>query len=92
MASKHVKKGDRVLVTSGSHAGKQGKVLQVLPKKDRAIVEGVAMIKRHQRKDRDNPEGSIVEREASIHISNLKRVEKAEAVAASEAKGGKEES
>jgi len=82
MASKHVKKGDRVLVISGSHSGKQGKILQVLPSKDRAIVEGVAMIKKHQRKDRDNPEGAIIEREASIHISNLKRIEKAETVAA----------
>ena len=85
MAAKHVKKGDQVLVISGSHAGKQGKVLQVLPRKDRAIVEGVAMIKKHQRKDRDNPEGSIIEREASIHISNLKRLEKAEAAQPAEA-------
>ncbi len=82
MASKHVKKGDRVLVISGSHSGKQGRVLQVLPGKDRAIVEGVAMIKKHQKKDRDNPEGSIIEREASIHMSNLKRLEKAEAAEA----------
>jgi large subunit ribosomal protein L24 len=78
MASRHIKKGDQVLVISGSHSGKQGKVLQVLPRKDRAIVEGVAMIKKHQRKDRDNPEGSIVEREASIHLSNLKKVAAAE--------------
>ncbi len=63
----------------GSQSGKQGKVLQVLPKKDRAIVEGVAMIKKHQRKDRDNPEGAIVEREASIHVSNLKKLEGAAA-------------
>ncbi len=78
MATRHIKKGDQVLVISGSHSGKEGKVLQVLTKKDRAIVEGVAMIKKHQRKDRDNPEGSIVEREASIHLSNLKKVATAE--------------
>ena len=78
MATRHIKKGDQVLVISGSHSGKEGKVLQVLGKKDRAIVEGVAMIKKHQRKDRDNPEGSIVEREASIHLSNLKKVATAE--------------
>ncbi len=78
MATRHIKKGDQVLVISGSHSGKEGKVLQVLAKKDRAIVEGVAMIKKHQRKDRDNPEGSIVEREASIHLSNLKKVAAAE--------------
>lgn len=75
MASRHIKKGDLVAVISGSHSGKQGRILQVLPNKSRAIVEGVAMIKKHQRKDRDNPEGSIIEREASIHVSNLKRVE-----------------
>ncbi len=86
MASRHIKKGDQVLVISGSHSGKQGKVLQVLPRKDRAIVEGVAMIKKHQRKDRDNPEGSIVEREASIHISNLKKV-----AAEERAESGREE-
>lgn len=77
MASRHIKKGDLVAVISGSHSGKQGRILQVLPNKDRAIVEGVAMIKKHQRKDRDNPEGSIIEREASIHVSNLKRVDEA---------------
>ncbi len=86
MATRHIKKGDRVRVISGSHAGKEGRVLEVLPRKERAIIEGVAMIKKHQRKDRDNPEGAIVEREASIHISNLKRIEKRETVAAEQEK------
>ncbi len=92
MASKHIKKGDQVLVISGSHRGKQGRILQVIPGKDRAIVEGVAMIKKHQRKDRDNPEGAIIEREASIHMSNLKLVEKAETAGAAQNREGEAKS
>ena len=74
----HVKRGDVVAVISGSHKGKQGKILEILPAKQRAIVEGVAMIKRHERKSQDNPQGRIVEREGSIHVSNLKVVTAAE--------------
>jgi large subunit ribosomal protein L24 len=74
----HIKRGDIVTVISGSHKTKQGKVLEILPKKQRAIVEGVAMIKRHERKSQDNPQGRIVEREGSIHVSNLKVVTAAE--------------
>jgi len=72
MAQKfHVKRGDQVVVIAGSHKGKTGKVLEVLPKKQRAIVEGVAMIKRHTKKSQEHPNGAIVEREGSVHISNL---------------------
>ena len=72
MAQKfHVKRGDQVVVISGSHKGKSGKVLELLPKKQRAIVEGVALIKRHTRKSQEHPNGAIVEREGSIHVSNL---------------------
>jgi large subunit ribosomal protein L24 len=67
----HVKRGDVVVVISGSHKGKQGKILQVLPAKQRAVVEGVAMIKRHLKKSTEHPQGAIVEREGSVHISNL---------------------
>ena len=74
----HVKRGDIVAVISGSHKGKQGKILEILPAKQRAIVEGVAMIKRHERKSQDNPQGRIVEREGSVHVSNLKVVTAAE--------------
>ncbi len=70
----HIKRGDIVTVNSGSHTGKQGKVLEILPAKQRAIVEGVAMIKRHERKSQTNPQGRIVEREGSVHVSNLKVV------------------
>jgi large subunit ribosomal protein L24 len=67
----HVKKEDLVLVLSGNHRGKKGKILKVFPKKDRAIVEGLNMIKKHTRPSAKNPQGGIVEKEASIDISNL---------------------
>lgn len=71
MPKARLKTGENVVVISGSHSGKQGKILQVLPKKDRAIVEGVNLVKKHQKKTQDNPQGAIVEREGSIHVSNL---------------------
>jgi large subunit ribosomal protein L24 len=67
----HVKRGDQVVVIAGSHRGKEGKVLEVLPEKQRVRVEGVAMIKRHMKKSQEHPQGAIVEREGSVHISNL---------------------
>lgn len=66
----HVKKGDRVQVISGNDKGTTGEVLQVFPAKNRAIVERVNMVKKHQKPTQDNP-GGIVEMEAPIHISNL---------------------
>jgi large subunit ribosomal protein L24 len=67
----HIKRGDEVVVIAGAHKGKTGNVLEILAAKERARVEGVAMIKRHLRKSEENPNGAIVEREGSIHISNL---------------------
>ena len=67
----HVKRGDPVVVISGSHKGKEGKILEVLPAKDRARIEGVAMVKRHTKKSQEHPQGAIIEREGSIHISNM---------------------
>ena len=66
----HVKRGDIVVVRSGSHRGKQGKILEVIPSKGRALVEGVGMIKKHERKTQDKA-GGIVEREGSIALPNL---------------------
>jgi large subunit ribosomal protein L24 len=74
----HVHRGDIVEVISGNHRGSSGKVLQILPKKDQVIVEGVRMIKKHMRKSQDHPNGVIAEREGPIHISNVKLVEKGE--------------
>ena len=71
----HVKKGDQVQVITGNHSGSVGKILQVLPKKQRVLIEGVRLIKKHVRKSQDNPQGAIVEREGPIHISNVKLVE-----------------
>ena len=67
----HVKKGDEVVVIAGTERGGRGKILMVLPTKQRVIVEGLKMIKRHTRKNRQNPQGSIVTREGSVHISNV---------------------
>jgi large subunit ribosomal protein L24 len=67
----HVKRGDLVVVISGSHRGKEGKILEVLPAKDRARIEAVALVKRHTKKSQEHPQGAIVEREGSVHISNL---------------------
>ena len=68
MANK-VKKGDEVTVIAGDHKGSKGKILQVLREKNRVIVEGVNMIKKHEKKTQDNPQGAIIEREASLHLS-----------------------
>ena len=73
----HVKRGDTVHVISGNHRGSSGRILQVLPEKAQVIIEGVRLIKKHQRKTQDNPNGAIVEREGPIHISNVKIVERA---------------
>jgi large subunit ribosomal protein L24 len=69
----HVKRGDEVVVIAGSQKGKSGKVLEILPAKDRVRVEGLAMLKRHTKKSQENPNGAIVEREGSIHVSNLQK-------------------
>ena len=69
MRATHVRKGDMVIVTSGAYKGKKGKILRVVG--DRVIVEKVAMIKRHTRPTQANQQGGIVEKEGSIHISNV---------------------
>jgi large subunit ribosomal protein L24 len=72
MATKF-KKGIEVVVTAGDHKGSKGKILQILRSKERVLIEGVNLVKKHERKTQDNPQGAIVEREASIHISNIKK-------------------
>ena len=66
----HVKKGDRVKVIAGAYKGKEGEVLEVFPKKNRAVVEGVNIAKKHQKPTQDNP-GGINEIATPIHLSNL---------------------
>lgn len=75
----HVKKGDEVVVIAGTERGKRGKVIRVVSGKERVIVEGVKMIKKHVRKNQQNPQGAIIEREGTIHISNVMLAEKYEA-------------
>ncbi len=71
----HVRSGDQVLILAGKDRGKKGKVLQVSGKTDRVLVEGVNMIKKAMRPTEDNPEGGIIEKEAALHISNVKVIE-----------------
>ena len=66
-----IKSGDTVQVIAGDHKGSEGKVLKVLTDKNKAIVEGISMVKKHMKPSADNPQGGIVEKEASIQISNL---------------------
>jgi large subunit ribosomal protein L24 len=67
-----IKKGDMVEVISGSDRGKTGRVLRVFPEKGRVVVEGVNMIKRHTRPTQRNPKGGILQKEAPIHVSNVR--------------------
>ena len=71
----HVKKDDTVKVIAGNDKGKTGKLLEVIPAKYRAIVEGVKMVTKHLKPSAENPEGGIQNTEASIHISNLMLVD-----------------
>jgi large subunit ribosomal protein L24 len=66
-----IKKGDTVVVIAGSSKGSRGEVLRVIPKEDRAVVQGVAIAKRHTKPKGMGQPGGIVEREAAVHLSNL---------------------
>jgi len=73
-----IKSGDTVRVMTGDHKGEEGKIVVIFPSENRAIVEGVNMISKHQKPNAQNPQGGIVKKEASIHISNLMLLEKGE--------------
>ena len=75
MHTQHVKKNDEVVVIAGSNKGKRGRVIVVEPASQRVIVEGVRMIKKHMRKSQQNPQGAIVTREGTVHISNVMKAE-----------------
>ena len=70
MSAAKIKKGDKVVVTTGRDKGRSGEVVQVMPREDRAIVRGVNVVKKHQRQTM-NQEGGIISKEAAIHLSNL---------------------
>jgi large subunit ribosomal protein L24 len=88
---RHVKKGDEVVVIAGAEKGKRGKIIEALPRKERVIVEGANMIKKHVRKNQQQPQGAILEREGSIHISNVMLAEKYDARAAKRGGGAAED-
>jgi large subunit ribosomal protein L24 len=71
MSKLHIKKGDTVKVIAGNSKGQEGKVIEVLTSKSRALVEGVNMVSKHTKPNAASPQGGIVKQEASIHISNL---------------------
>lgn len=71
----HIKKGDTVYVNAGNDKGKTGKVLTVIPDRDRAIVEGINMVSKHTKPNSKQPQGGIIKQEASIHISNLNLID-----------------
>ena len=70
---RHIKKGDTVYVLSGNERGRSGKVIDVLTASERVVVEGLNMVKKHIRKNQDQPQGEIAEREGTIHWSNVMR-------------------
>ncbi len=67
----HVRRGDTVAVISGKEKGKRGKVLKILDKKDRVVIEKIMMMKRHTKPSQKNPQGGILEKEGSVHLSNV---------------------
>ena len=71
MSMFHVKRGDDVVVIAGTERGKRGKIIRIFTAKQRAIVEGVHFIKKHTRKSQQHPKGAIVQREGTVHLSNL---------------------
>jgi len=76
MPKMHVKKGDKVVILAGRDRGKQGTILEVFPKKERVVVDGVNIVKKHQKpRPPAEPEGGIKDVPAPIHVSNVKKVE-----------------
>jgi len=75
MSKLHIKKGDTVYVNTGKDKGQTGRVLEVLVKENRAVVEGINMVAKHTKPNAANPQGGIVKKEAPIHISNLNVVD-----------------
>ena len=75
MAIAHVRKGDTVVVVAGKERGKRGRVLRVIPDKNRVVVERINIIKKHQRPTQKLRQGGIIEREGAIHLSNVMLVD-----------------
>jgi len=75
MSKLHIKKGDTVIVNAGNSKGQKGKVLRVLVKDQRAVVEGINMVSKNTKPSAKHPQGGIIKQEAPIHISNLNVVD-----------------
>ena len=75
MSKLKIKTGDTVVVTTGEHKGSEGKVMKVILDKNKAIVEGVNMVSKHEKPSASNPQGGITKKEAAIHISNLSLID-----------------
>lgn len=75
MAKFHVKKGDKVKVLAGENKGQTGTVIGMLPEKNKALVEGINVVKKHEKPSATSPQGGIIEKEAPIHLSNLMLVD-----------------
>ena len=75
MKKMNIKKGDTVYVNAGNDKGKTGKVLSVIPAKDRAIVEGINLVSKHTKPNAKQPQGGIIKQEAGIHVSNLQLID-----------------
>jgi large subunit ribosomal protein L24 len=71
----HIKKGDTVFVNAGENKGRQGRVLEVIRKSDRAIVEGINLVSKHTKPNAKSPQGGIIKKEAPVHVSNLMLVD-----------------
>jgi len=71
----HIKKGDTVFVNAGENKGQQGRVLEVIRKDKRAIVEGINLVSKHTKPNAKSPQGGIIKKEASVHVSNLMLVD-----------------
>ena len=80
MTKLKIKSGDTVKIIAGDNRGAEGKVLKVLREENKAIVEGVNMVKKHMKPNAQNPQGGIVEKELSVHLSNLSLVHKGKKV------------
>ena len=75
MSKLHIKKGDEVIVLAGKNKNSKGKVLKVLVKEEKAIVEGVNMVSNSTKPNAQNPQGGIIKQEATIHISNISLID-----------------
>ncbi len=72
--ARHIRKGDQVIVTSGSHKGKLGRIKEIITKEDRVVVEGINLRTKHVKPSRTNPQGAVIQREEPIHMSNVSPV------------------